>query len=83
MKFTINYNFIKNDIITINTNKGEKSVNLKRGANITNLFTALSNNSKFFQLEIGNNFFSYLVDNGTNDEAIEVIFEHNTIYGGV
>ena len=81
--FTMNYNFIKNDIITINTNKGEKSVNLKRGANVTNLFTALSNNSKFFQLEIGNNFFSYLVDDGTNDEAIEVIFEHNTIYGGV
>lgn len=81
--FTINYNCIKNDVVTINTYKGEKSVTLKRGINTTNLFTSLSNNSKFFQLEIGNNFFSYLVDDGTNDEAIEVVFEHNTIYGGV
>lgn len=81
--FTINYNCIKNDIITINTYKGEKSVTLKRGTTTTNLFTSLSNNSKFFQLEIGNNFFSYLVDDGTNDGAVEILFEHNTIYGGV
>lgn len=81
--FTLNYNFLENDKIIIDTNKGNKSVTLNRNAVNTNLFTSLKKGSKFFQLEIGDNFFSYLVDDGNNDDAIHVLFKHYTIYGGV
>ena len=82
-KFTFNYHFIDNDVITINTNKGEKSIYLQRGINKINLFTSLTNDSSFFQLDIGENYFSYLVDDGAHDEQVRVIFKHNTLYGGV
>lgn len=81
--FTLNYNFVENDRITINTNKGKKSVSLLRNATTINLFTAIKKGSTFFQLDVGDNFFSYLVDDGTNDDAVQILFKHCTLYGGV
>lgn len=81
--FILNYAFLEGDKITIDTNKGSKSVSLIRNATKINLFGALAKNSKFFQLNIGDNYFSYLVDNGTNEDAIHIIFKHYTVYGGV
>lgn len=81
--FTLNYNFVENDRIIIDTNKGKKSVSLLRNATTINLFSAVKKGSTFFQLDIGDNFFSYLVDNGTNDDAVQIFFKHYALYGGV
>lgn len=81
--FTLNYDFVENDRITIDTNKGKKSVSLLRNATTINLFSAVKKGSTFFQLDIGNNFFSYLVDDGANDDVIQIFFKHYTLYGGV
>lgn len=81
--FTINSNFLANDKITIDTNKGSKKVYLTRNGETSNLFTSILRGSTFFKLDIGDNFFSYLVDNGVNDDAIHILFKHYTLYGGV
>ena len=81
--FILEYEFVENDKIIIDTNKGNKSINLIRNAIKTNLFTAMSNNSIFFQLEPGDNFFSYLIDEGLNDDNVHILFKHRTLYGGV
>lgn len=81
--FCLNYNFIENDKIIIDTNKGKKSIKLFRNGIEYNLFSAIKKGSVFFQLNIGDNFFSYLVDDGSNDDAIHIIFKHYSIYGGV
>lgn len=81
--FTLRNTFLTNDKIIIDTNKGNKSVKLIRNAVTTNLFTSMIRGSTFFNLDIGDNFFSYLVDDGDNDDAIHIIFKHYTLYGGV
>lgn len=81
--FTLDYDFVENDRITIDTNKGKKSVSLLRNATNINLFSAVKKGSTFFQLDIGDNFFSYLVDDGTNDGAVQISFKHYAMYGGV
>lgn len=81
--FTLKYAFLEGDKITIDTNKGSKSVSLIRNATKINLFGALVKNSTFFQLNIGDNYFSYLIDNGTNEDAVHIVFKHYTLYGGV
>lgn len=81
--FTLNHAFLEGDKIIIDTNKGNKSVTLTREATTTNLFTKIKKGSTFFQLNVGDNFFSYLVDDGNNDDMIVVIFKHYVLYGGV
>lgn len=80
---TLDYSFIAEDQITINTNKGEKSITLLRNGVSYNLFTALQTGSTFFQLAVGDNFFSYTADDGTSDSFINIVFKHNTVYRGV
>ena len=82
-KFTLNYTFQENDKVIIDTNKGEKSITLIRDGTEINIFTSIVKGSTFFQLGIGDNYFSYLVDSGLNDELIQVIFKHYFLYGGV
>lgn len=82
-RFTLNYNFLENDKIIIDTNKGNKSVTLIRNATNINLFTSIVRGSTFFQLNIGDNFFSYLIDSGDNDDAVHIVFKHYHLYGGV
>lgn len=81
--FTLNYNFIENDKITINTNKGEKSVSLLRNGVTYNIFPAIQKGSIFFQLSLGDNYFSYTADNGASDDGIHILFKHYTVYRGV
>lgn len=80
---TINYAFLSGDVLTINTNKGQKGITLQRDATTTNIFGSLVQGSTFFQLIPKDNFFSYLADNGTNDTLVHVVFYHNTLYRGV
>lgn len=81
--FILNYDFVKNDKIIIDTNKGKKSVKLIRSGITSNLFMAVRKKSTFFQLNIGDNFFTYIVDEGKNDDAIHIVFKHYSLYGGV
>ena len=80
---TKNGGFIENDRVIIDTNKGSKSVTLIRNAQEINIFPSLKKGSVFFQLDIGDNYFSYLADDGTNDDGVSITFKHYTIYGGV
>lgn len=80
--FILNYSFQTEDKVIINTNKGEKSITLLRNAKKQNIFTAMEKGSKFFQLNIGDNLFSYLVDNGVNDSFIHITFKRRVLYGG-
>lgn len=79
----LSYSFESGDIVTINTNKGQKGVTMLRNGVTSNLFTAIQNGSTFFQLNTGDNMFTYLVDDGENDSAVNIIFKHYTIYRGV
>ena len=79
----LNYNFIENDQVIINTNKGQKSVSLLRNGITTNIFSSIRRGSTFFQLQIGDNLFSYIADDGTSDSLINVVFKHYTVYRGV
>ena len=82
--FGLSYNFMPGDVVRIDTNKGQKSVTLVRSATSTNLFTAIQAGSVFFQLEMGDNYFTYKADNdGVNDGYVTILFIHNTVYRGV
>ena len=65
----ISYNFQINDIITINTKHGEKSVSLKRGNVTTNLIGALEEGSNFGTVIPNQNTFTYLVYNNSNNRT--------------
>lgn len=75
--------FIEGDKVVIDTNKGSKSITLIRDAQEINIFPSLKKGSVFFQLDIGDNYFSYLADNGVNDDGVAITFKHYTVYGGV
>lgn len=81
--FTLNYNFIEDDEIVIDTNKGQKSVTLLRNGIKSNIFTSVRKGSTFFQLSIGDNFFGYTADDGTSDDLIHIVFKHYNVYRGV
>lgn len=81
--FGLRYSFVSGDKIIIDTNKGEKSIKLIREGVEINMFTAMVKGSTFFQLSIGDNWFSYLADNGDSDDLIHIIFKHYTLYRGV
>ena len=82
-QMTLAYKFLENDRVTIDTNKGQKSVVLIRNGITSNLFSALIKGSTFFQLSIGDNFFGYAADNGSSDDLVHITFEHYNIYRGV
>lgn len=81
--FTLNYRFWEDDVVTINTNRGKKSVTLTRAGMNFNIFSAIDRGSTFFELVAGDNFFSYTADAGAGDENINIVFRHDTVYRGV
>lgn len=81
--FELNYSFQTNDVITINTNKGQKSVSLLRNGVITNIFPAVEKGSTFFQLAVGSNIFNYLADDGTSNDNVTITFHYHHEYRGV
>lgn len=81
--FKLNHSFIENDKIIIDTNVGGKSISLIRNGVKSNIFSAITKGSSFFQLSIGDNWFSYLIDDGDNDNLINIAFRHYTLYRGV
>ncbi len=83
MPSSLGTTFKKNDIIEINTVKGNKYVNLIRGGISTNIISALDKKATWFQLSPGDNIFAYAADNGTNDEKVVVTFVYNVAHEGV
>jgi hypothetical protein len=81
--FTIVHPFLANDVVTLVTNEGRKSINLNRNGVINNLFPKVVKGSVFFQLNRGDNYFSYLADYGDSDANISIVYKHNTLYRGV
>lgn len=82
--FEINYSFLENDTVIINTNKGKKSITLLRNGVISNIFSALQAGSVFFQLLPGVNNFQYLVNgSATNNDDVTITFRYYNIYRGV
>ena len=81
--FIIDYKFIKNDKLVINCNRGNKSVILTRNAVEYNLIPYVESGSTFFQLEIGDNNFSYLADDGSTDMLVDIYFKYYKVYLGV
>ena len=82
--FKINYSFLENDTIVINTNKGQKAITLIRNGAISNIFAALQQGSVFFQLLPGVNAFEYLVSgSAANNDNIALTFKYYNIYRGV
>ena len=81
--FKLIYSFQRGDTIIVNTNKGEKSIALIRNGIEANIFPALQRGSTFFQLAVGRNPFSYLVDGVQSDEDATIKFIYAAAYRGV
>ena len=82
--FKLDYNFQADDLIIINTNKGNKSAVLRRGTAELNLFSTIVQGSTFFQLGAGNNQFSCITTGGLSDtENVKVKFIFKNSYRGV
>jgi len=62
------------DVIEVSTYQRKKSVTLIRNGVKTNIFNSLDLNSKFLQLEIGDNLFRYNADDGLDNLEISMIF---------
>lgn len=82
-KIELKYDFKENDKVIINTNRGNKSINLIRDGINYNIFNTLQKGSVFLQLDTGDNFFSYIVDEGDGDSKVDIKFKHYLLYGGV
>ena len=78
----LNYTMQVGDEITINTNKGEKTVTLLRNGVTTNLFNYLMKNSTWLQLESGEARFTYDVGTG-NPHDVYISIAHNDLFEGV
>lgn len=79
--FGLNIIMILGDLIRITTIKGQKKVELIRGAQTTNIINQLMANPDWFQLEIGDNYFTYDCESG--NEFFNMQFKHTDMYEGV
>lgn len=79
----LNYAFQAGDLVRVNTNKGSKSIRLLRAGVWRNIFSAMTAGSVFFQLHVGDNLFTYLVDGDTVDESVTIAFRFHYSYRGV
>lgn len=79
--FGVNFDMNEGDVIRVNSKRGEKSVMLIRDGVETNILNLIQEGSKWLQLAIGRNEFSYESDEGQSNVIVKVI---NTIcYEGV
>ena len=81
--FELDYAFLAGDVVMVDTNIGQKSINLIRGGTVTNLFSALVPGSTFPVLNAGANSFEYLVDDADPDGQVEIQFRFRNVYRGV
>ena len=77
----LNFTMKTSDMIVINTNVGEKTVELIRDGVTTNAMGYLSQDSSWFMLEAGDNIFTYNSDSGNSN--LQITFATPILYSGV
>lgn len=77
----LNFTMRASDTIVINTNVGEKSIELIRDGVSTNAMGYLAQDSTWFVLEAGDNVFTYDADNGNSN--LQITFTTSILYSGV
>ena len=80
-RFGLKITLESGDVIRINTNQGEKKVELIRGGKTTNAINYITPDSSWFTLATGDNIFTYTCETG--DEFLNVKFIHSDKYEGV
>lgn len=81
--FGFDIDMVEGDLVTINTNRGEKSITLTRDGVDHNIISNVSRDSTWLALETGDNQFTYVTDTSRGEELLQIIFKHRTIYEGV
>lgn len=71
--FGLNVDLMQGDVITINTNAGEKSVTLTQDGVTTSIVNARQSGSKWLQLIAGDNEISYSCDEGAENLSVNVV----------
>lgn len=79
--FKINRTMTAGEIITVNTQQGKKKLESSFNGVTTNIFNYMDYQSKFMQLEVGDNLFRYDAD--SNVESLEVSIYFTPQYLGV
>jgi hypothetical protein len=78
----LNYTLQPADLVTINTNAGQKSVKLLREGETINIFNALMKGSSWLQLPANGGTYTFTVGGGSATD-LNITISHNTIYEGV
>lgn len=78
----INYEMEAGDVITITTEKGNKTVTLLREGVRSNIFNSLMEGISWLQLEIGGSAFVYEIDQGLISDLL-VTIKHRDLFEGV
>lgn len=81
IQFKLNFTMLSSDMIVINTNVGEKSVQLIRDGVTYNAMGYMAQNSSWFILEAGDNVFTYDADSGNSN--LQLTFKTAVLYSGV
>ena len=77
----LNFTMLASDTIVINTNVGEKSIELIRDGVSYNALGYMAQNSSWFVLEAGDNVFTYDADSGNSN--LQLTFTTSILYSGV
>lgn len=77
----LNFTMLASDKIVINTNVGEKSIELIRDGVTTNAMGYMAQDSTWFKLEAGDNVFTYDADSGNSN--LQITFTTAILYNGV
>lgn len=77
----LNFTMLPSDSIVINTNVGEKSIELIRDGVTTNAMGYMAQDSTWFILEAGDNIFTYDADSGNS--SLQLTFTTSILYSGV
>lgn len=80
-RLALNITLQPSDTIVINTNMGEKSIQLIRAGVISNALGYMSKDSEWFTLEAGDNVFTYDCESGGSD--LQITFTTPVLYSGV
>ena len=79
--FRLNRDFVSDDVVTVNTRNGEKSVKLTHLGVDFNIINALDAGASWLQLRRGNNTLYFNADSGVDHMA--VTFKHTDLFAGV
>lgn len=77
----LNFTMLPSDSIVINTNIGEKSIELIRDGVTSNAMGYMAQDSTWFILEAGDNIFTYDADSGNSN--LQLTFTTSILYSGV